>query len=593
MQNITQLTNLTAAWTMFRSYAERRPWQTTLIVAMILLAGMAESFGLLSLLPLLAAFSQDGARTLPSDLEEQSDALEMMVDAFALIGLNPTFDAALFVLVCAMMVKVFLVAGADIFVAHSAVGLILERRTNLLVSIGQAQWAYFVEHPIGRLTNIVSREIDKAASGIVRSLQMLSLLVQVLVLLLASFLVSWEFTLFAGMVAGVVALLLNRFVNRARAAGKQRTIVTTKMMDSLVDGFQGFKALKSMARERALIRLLTHDATLLKTADVRQRMAKIFLDRLLEAIVVLMVGVFVYAAISFGGVGLSEVLVTAAMGYRAVNRIGDIQKILQKIVANYQAFQLIEKTQEQAAALKEELNGTRVPVFEREILFDTVSFAYYDTPVLDAIDLVVPSKGLTALIGPSGAGKSTIVDLMLGLRHTPKGRILIDGVPIQDISIQAWRSMIGYVPQDVRLFDRSIFKNVALDEPSLGREDVERALRQAGAWEWVSSLPDGIDSPLGQGGQLVSGGQRQRIALARALAHRPKLLLLDEATSALDPETEARICETLRKIATETSVLAISHQTGIQKIADTVYRIEAGRIQMIDRSVVEPIAAPR
>ena len=542
---------------------------------------------------MLAAFSNEETKGGLRAGEEQGEALQMMVDAFSLVGLEPTFGAALSVLVFAMMVKVCLVAGSSIFVAYSAAGLILELRTKLLESIGEVQWAYFIDNPIGRLTNIFGQEIENTADGIIRSLMMLSLLIQVSVLFAASLLVSWESTLAAGAVAAVAALILNNFVDRARSAGKQLTLVKTRMLGSLVDGFQGFKALKAMARERALIHLLADDAGQLMKARLRLQIATTLLDRLMEAVVIAMVGGFLFGAISFGGLGLPEVLVTAAIGYRAVNRIGDIQKMLQKIVINYQAFMLIQKTQAQASALTEELNGTREPVFEREILFDAVFFDYADKPVLDRVNLVVPSKGLTALIGPSGAGKSTIVDLMLGLRHAPAGRILIDGIPIQDVNIQAWRSMIGYVPQDVRLFDRSIFQNVTLDEPSLGREDVERALRQAGAWEWVSSLPDGLDSPLGQGGQLVSGGQRQRIALARALVHRPKLLLLDEATSALDPETEARICETLREIATETSVLAISHQTGIQKIADTVYRIEAGRIQTIDRPVVEQIAAPR
>ena len=593
MQNITQLTNLKAAWTMFQSYATRRPWQTALVVVVVLIAGVAESVGILSLLPMLAAFSNEGTKGGIAEGEEQGEALQMMVDAFSLFGLEPTFGAALLVLVLAMITKVCLVAGSDIFVSYSAAGLILEIRTKLLEAIGEVRWAYFIDNPMGRLTNIFGQEIENAANGIIRSLLMLSLLVQVSALLVASLLVSWEFTLAAGAVAAVAALLLNNFVDRAQSSGKQLTLVKTRMMGSLVDGFQGFKALKAMARERALIHLLADDASQLMKAGIRLQIATTLLDRLMEAVVIAMVVGFVYGAISFGGLGLSEVLVTAAIGYRAVNRIGDIQKMLQKIVISYQAFMLIQRTQAQASALKEELNGTREPVFEREILFDAVSFAYEDKPVLDRIDLAVPSKGLTALIGPSGAGKSTIVDLTLGLRHAPAERILIDGVPIQEVNIHAWRSMIGYVPQDVRLFDRSIFQNVALDEPSLGREDVERALRQAGAWEWVSSLPDGIDSPLGQGGQLVSGGQRQRIALARALVHRPKLLLLDEATSALDPKTEARICETLREIARETSILAISHQTGIQKIADTVYRIEAGRIQTIDRPVVEPIAAPR
>jgi ATP-binding cassette subfamily C protein len=117
-----------------------------------------------------------------------------------------------------------------------------------------------------------------------------------------------------------------------------------------------------------------------------------------------------------------------------------------------------------------------------------------------------------------------------------------------------------------------------LNEPSVTRADVEFALRQAGAIDFVERLPDGIDSSVGQGGLILSGGQRQRIALARALVHRPRLVLLDEATSALDPESERLICATLKSVAANTAILAISHQPGILDIADRGYRIDGGQI---------------
>ena len=119
---------------------------------------------------------------------------------------------------------------------------------------------------------------------------------------------------------------------------------------------------------------------------------------------------------------------------------------------------------------------------------------------------------------------------------------------------------------------------MALGDPSLKREDAEHALKIAGAWEFVSRLPDGIDSIVGERGTLLSGGQRQRVMIARALAHHPKLLILDEATSALDPATEAGICATLRSLRGQLTILAVSHQSAMAQIADEVYRVEAGML---------------
>jgi len=577
------LINIRAALSMFSAFAVQRPLHTFVIFALTLFAGIAEGVGLLSLLPLItgmSAISSDSAAATPAS---SNQAGEIMADIFEFLHLDHTFEAALIVIIAALILKTILVAGSNMFVARSAAGLVRDIRMRMLTAIGSAQWAYFVEQSPGRLANIISTEIDMSSRGMMRSIQLLSVLVQVLVILGASFLVNWRFTLLAVATALVIALIVSGFVTMARKAGGERTAVLTSMMDSLIDGIQGFKALKSMSRESSLIRLLRNDTDALMRVTIRRYFANISINALPEMIVTVFVGVILYFSTIKFGLSFSEAIVTVAIGYRAMKNISDVQKGLQQIVGNHAAYELTIATQNKAAAMKEEFSGTEPPSFESEIRFRNVSFAYEDTSVLNNVSLTVPARGVTALIGPSGAGKSTIIDLVLGLRHAPGQEILLDGTPILNVDIAAWRSMIGYVPQDVRLFDRSIAENVTLNEPNVTRDDIEFALNQAGLAEWVASLPNGIDSRVGQSGQMISGGQRQRIALARALVHRPRLLLLDEATSALDPETEQQICKTLSEIARDRSVLAISHQSGILSIADTVYMIEAGQVRQIDK----------
>jgi ATP-binding cassette subfamily C protein len=145
---------------------------------------------------------------------------------------------------------------------------------------------------------------------------------------------------------------------------------------------------------------------------------------------------------------------------------------------------------------------------------------------------------------------------------------------LEKIDLKKWRRMIGYVPQETLLLHDSILMNVTLGDKDLTAEDIEGALRAAGAWEFVSILPQGMHSVVGERGQKLSGGQRQRIAIARALAHKPKLLILDEATTALDPESEAAICETMQKLGGKITILAISHQPALLKVADQAYRLQ-------------------
>jgi ATP-binding cassette subfamily C protein len=190
------------------------------------------------------------------------------------------------------------------------------------------------------------------------------------------------------------------------------------------------------------------------------------------------------------------------------------------------------------------------------------------------------------LVGPSGAGKTTIIDLLTGLLQPQSGAILIDGTSLQELDTRAWRQMIGYVPQETVLLHDTILHNVTLGDPALGEADAERALKEAGAWEFIAMLPQGMNSSVGERGGKLSGGQRQRIMIARALVHRPRLLILDEATSALDPASEAAICQTLEQLRGELTILAISHQTALVNAADRVYRLEKGQASAVGNSTV-------
>jgi ATP-binding cassette subfamily C protein len=187
-------------------------------------------------------------------------------------------------------------------------------------------------------------------------------------------------------------------------------------------------------------------------------------------------------------------------------------------------------------------------------------------------------------MGPSGAGKSTLLDLLCGLTEPQSGEVRIDDVPLHDINLRQWRHMIGYVSQDTILLHDTVLNNILVGEPSLTADDAERALRQAGAWDFVSALPDGMLTVVGERGGLLSGGQRQRIAIARALAHKPSFLILDEPTSALDPESERTICETLQLLAQDLTIIAVSHQPAVINAADRVFILSNG--------IAEPLSQP-
>jgi ATP-binding cassette, subfamily C, bacterial len=217
-----------------------------------------------------------------------------------------------------------------------------------------------------------------------------------------------------------------------------------------------------------------------------------------------------------------------------------------------------------------------------------VSFVYGENTVLNGVSVEIPARQLTCLLGESGAGKTTIADLVIGLVQPSEGRVLIDGQPLDSLDLASWRRSIGYVPQESLLLHDTVMHNVTLGASGLNENDVEQALRSAGAWDFVNRMPEGILSVVGERGARLSGGQRQRIMIARALAHHPKLLILDEATSALDPETEQAICAILSNLKNQITILAVSHQSALAEIADRVYRLAKGAVTETQSRPVAP-----
>jgi ABC-type multidrug transport system fused ATPase/permease subunit len=221
---------------------------------------------------------------------------------------------------------------------------------------------------------------------------------------------------------------------------------------------------------------------------------------------------------------------------------------------------------------------------ETTLRLEGVGFQYpsSEAKVLDEIWLEIPQGSLVALTGGSGAGKTTLVDIVLGLYTPTRGRVTVDGRDISD-DLVAWQRQLGYVAQDVFLLDASLAENVAFDQAAadidLGR--VRAALAQAQMLEVVDTLPQGLDTQVGERGARLSGGQRQRIGIARALYRNCGVLVLDEATSALDNETESRITKTIKDLQGQMTVIVVAHRLSTVRNADQIVFLERGRVEGI------------
>ncbi|MEM6567911.1 MAG: ABC transporter ATP-binding protein [Planctomycetota bacterium] len=216
---------------------------------------------------------------------------------------------------------------------------------------------------------------------------------------------------------------------------------------------------------------------------------------------------------------------------------------------------------------------------EGEIALEEIGFAYDGHPALfDRLDLTFPAKGTTAIVGATGSGKSSITKLVLRFYDPQTGTVRLDGTDVRDLRLVDLRGAIGLVSQDVFLFHGTIAENIAYARPDASLEEIREAARAAELDGWITSLPSGYDTIVGERGQKLSGGQRQRVSIARAVMKDPPVLILDEATSSVDNETEAAIQRSLERIARDRTTIVIAHRLSTIRGADRILVLEKGRL---------------
>ena len=300
------------------------------------------------------------------------------------------------------------------------------------------------------------------------------------------------------------------------------------------------------------------------------------------------VGVLSYMG-KVDGTFVANLSIFAVASFRMLPFVSQLSGCLNILMFSYEpvtaALNNLKSTISNGEMIKAEdddcIAGERIDGFNRELVLSGLSFAYSpELPnVLDGIDLKVEKGDSVALVGPSGAGKTTLADVILGLNRITGGRIAVDGKEI-DLGERSWGGLIGYVSQNIFMLDDTIKNNIAFGcgQDEIDNEKLKDVIKKAQLNDFIDSLPDGLETQIGESGAKISGGQKQRIAIARALYFNPEILILDEATSALDNDTEKAVMEAIDILKGEKTLIIVAHRLSTKSKCNHIYEVRDGAL---------------
>jgi thiol reductant ABC exporter CydD subunit len=339
-----------------------------------------------------------------------------------------------------------------------------------------------------------------------------------------------------------------------------------------LDVVAGLPTLKIFGRARAQagrIREITDRHRRATMSTLRIAFLSALVLELLSTLSVALVAVSIGLRLVEGGLGLETallVLILAPEAYLPLRQVGaQYHASVEGLTAAARIFEVLETPLPPAGTRRDVPDPTRATLRLDGV---TVRYPGRDAPALDDFSLTVHPGETVALVGPSGAGKSTVLSVLLGFVQPDSGRVLVDWDDLADLSPDAWRERIAWVPQRPHLFAGSVAANIRLGRPDASDAEVREAARAANALAFVEALPSGFDTPLGDRGAGLSAGQRQRIALARAFLRDAPLLLLDEPTSNLDAESEAAVLDAVRRLTASRTVILVAHRPALAAMAD-------------------------
>ena len=566
MNNLKKILNL---YSLFYRFA---PARNIGIFLTNLLYGLSQGVSIVTLIPLLQMLEKNSLGN-----NKVFDVLNKLVSS---MGITISIELIVALYLTLILFNSLVQYAKSIWQSDVQQEFTASIRKDIFSKLIRSNWMYLSGQNRNEFSHILTSEIPSITALNFHLFSLLSVGIIFIIYVVLAFLVSFYFTLFVLVCGLVLYSLMNRFITRTYATGKDNFFTNRNLYKQFDDFWDTIKFAKIHGTEK--YHFDRFDEQNQQFAEERKRIIRLSLtpqtiNTIASAVIL---SIVIYIGYKFGNMSLSSFLILILLFARIFPQLMKIHSTYMQIISLLPSY-------ENTMAMKEELeillNDSAVfrdtssskITLEKEIAFHEVSFGYItEKPLFEHLSIVIPAQKITAIVGPSGIGKTTLMDMITGLLVPFNGKITIDRKSLAEIDKAAWHNSMAYVPQDSVFTNSSLRENLTMGNNHILDSTIWYTLNRVNAGQFVRELTDGLDTMMSNNAQQFSGGERQRLAIARALLREPSLLLLDEITNSLDDKNEQNILSILLDLKKDITIIFITHKKELIQYFDETIDIE-------------------
>ncbi|MBO6241645.1 MAG: ABC transporter ATP-binding protein [Butyrivibrio sp.] len=569
-------------------FDKKQKGQLVILAVLILIGGVVETLGVSMMIPVISVILS------PESLHRQIEKYAVLKNLINFLGLNTDLKLAsallillIFLFIFKNLYLLFLVYKQNTFISRARNDMISRVMREFL----NRPYEDYLGADIPTVFRITDSDIPKTFTLMLSLLSLATEMVVSICLGIVLLAVNWQMTALILVVLVILTLIITKVLKpRLNVIGRKNQETQSRIAKWRIQAIYGLKDVKVLNRQDFFIRNYYESGRIGADIDRNYTVMNNIPRLLIETVFIAVVLLYVLLYLINGGDAKSLLPQITAFGMAAIRIMPSVNRIntyLTQIAYNQFSLDFVYNNLTESMKMEKEMRAERAKVagpelhLEKEIELKNITFHYPDSDenIFTDANMMVPRGKSVGIIGPSGAGKSTIVDILLGLLHVKSGEILCDGSNIFS-NYDSWLAQIGYIPQSIYLVDESIRDNIAfgIDADLIDDKRIWEVCEEAQLADFIRTLPEGLDTKIGDRGVRLSGGQRQRIGIARALYHNPEILVFDEATSALDNETEAAVMEAINSFHGKKTMIIIAHRLNTIENCDIIYEVKDEKI---------------